>query len=136
MGLHDLHSTPALGSTLLPTEEEEEALFLPSFAQERLWFLDQFEPNNPSYNIHLMMRMQGALHLSALEESLQAIVERHEALRTTFVPVDGRPMQAIAPYLKLALSMLDLSGLSELRRGIILQHLATTIAELPFDLRR
>jgi hypothetical protein len=79
MGLDDSHSTPAVGSTLLTTEKDEEILFLSSFAQERLWFLDQLEPNNPSYNLYLLMRLQGPLHLAALEESLHTIVDRQEA---------------------------------------------------------
>src|SRR5215211_4657012 len=66
-----------------------------SFAQERLWFLDQLEPGRPTYNIPAAMRLTGPLHVMALERSLGEIVHRHEALRTTFTAADGHPVQVI-----------------------------------------
>nr|WP_211178745.1 non-ribosomal peptide synthetase [Brasilonema octagenarum] len=66
-----------------------------SFAQQRLWFLDQFEPNSPSYNIPLALRLAGTLNQAALEQSLQEIIHRHEALRTNFVSVNEQPTQII-----------------------------------------
>jgi len=59
-----------------------------SFAQERLWFLDQLEPANPSYNIPAALRLTGCLDLSALERALNEVLKRHEGLRTTFVAVE------------------------------------------------
>src|SRR3990172_11306166 len=70
-----------------------------SFAQQRLWFLDQIEPDSPLYNIPVAVRLSGALNIEALQKTLDAIVARHEVLRTTFVSVDGgpvRPVQVIA----------------------------------------
>jgi len=67
-----------------------------SFAQQRLWFLEQLEPHSPLYNIHAAFRIQGALHRAALQTALDAIVARHEALRTTFTAPDGHPVQEIA----------------------------------------
>ena len=61
----------------------------PSFGQQRLWFLDQLEPDNPSYNIPTAVRLTGQLNAAALEQSFSEIVRRHEALRTTFVVADG-----------------------------------------------
>src|SRR5438552_17543287 len=63
-----------------------------SFAQQRLWLLDQLEPRNPAYNRPAFLRLTGPLHLTALEQGLSAIVHRHEALRTTFAAVEGHPV--------------------------------------------
>src|SRR5262245_64403608 len=73
------------------------------FAQQRLWFLDQFEPGSDSYNIHSAVRLMGRLDVAALEWALNQIVHRHESLRTTFRAVNGQPMQVIAPQLTLPL---------------------------------
>jgi len=83
-----------------------------SFAQQRLWFIDQLEPGAPIYNVHVPIRLIGALNVEALEKSLSEIVRRHEALRTTF-PIKGeRPVQMIAPAEPLALPVRDLSDAS------------------------
>src|SRR5215475_4635068 len=74
-----------------------------SFAQERLWFLYQMEPENPYYNIPWVSRLEGALDVAALERSFEALVARHEGLRTTFESIDGRPAQVIAPTAPLTL---------------------------------
>jgi acyl carrier protein len=68
-----------------------------SFAQQRLWFLDQLEPGNPLYNIPQMIRLRGLLDVDALRRSLNEIVRRHEALRTRFALVDNEPAQIISP---------------------------------------
>src|SRR4051812_34914594 len=68
-----------------------------SFAQERLWFLDHFEPG--SYNIPSVARLQGSLNMSMLLRSISVLVRRHETLRTSFVVVNGRPLQSVAPDL-------------------------------------
>jgi amino acid adenylation domain-containing protein/FkbH-like protein len=105
-----------------------------SFAQQRLWFLDQLESGNPLYNIAQMLRMRGRLDLMALHRSLNQIVERHESLRTRFDLKDGEPVQIIAPHLELALPILDLSdsdhGEDELRAR------AKEEVRKPFDLAR
>ncbi|MBA3568937.1 MAG: condensation protein, partial [Pyrinomonadaceae bacterium] len=67
-----------------------------SFAQQRLWFLDQLESNSPLYNIPAAVRLTGHLNMAALEQSFNEIVRRHEALRTRFAVVDGSPVQVIA----------------------------------------
>ncbi|MCL6589239.1 MAG: amino acid adenylation domain-containing protein [Firmicutes bacterium] len=68
-----------------------------SFAQERLWFLQQFDPESPAYNIPLAIRLQGTIRVPVLERRLNQIVRRHESLRTTFRAVGGRPVQIVAP---------------------------------------
>ncbi len=105
-----------------------------SFAQQRLWFIDQLEPGGSVYNFPAAIRLKGPLNVSALKQSLDAIVKRHEALRTTFATVDGRPVQVIAPLLRLALPIVDLRDLPEAERETEIQRLATNEAQRPFDL--
>src|SRR5262249_10017871 len=66
-----------------------------SYAQQRLWFLDQLEPGGIAYNVPVAVRLRGALKVKALERALSEIVRRHEALRTRFPAVDGEPAQVI-----------------------------------------
>jgi acyl-CoA synthetase (AMP-forming)/AMP-acid ligase II/acyl carrier protein len=103
-----------------------------SFAQERLWFLDQMEPGNPAYNRPANFRLTGRLDVKALELSLSEIVRRHEALRTRFAVESGKPVQAISPARALILSLVDLRAHPE--RKIRAQELAAEEAERPFDL--
>src|SRR4051812_47304722 len=72
-----------------------------SYAQQRLWFLDQLQPGNAFYNIPQVIRLQGAVDVGVLERSLNAIVQRHEALRTIFKSEEGIAHQVILPELKL-----------------------------------
>ncbi|WP_338282406.1 condensation domain-containing protein, partial [Corallococcus caeni] len=82
-----------------------------SFAQQRLWFLNELEPGNPFYNVPVAVRMRGRLDIAALHASLNEVVRRHEALRTRFVMCDGTPFQQIVPHLTLTLAQEDLSAL-------------------------
>jgi acyl carrier protein len=82
-----------------------------SFAQQRLWFLEQLTPGHALYTIVTAMQLAGALKRAALLHSLQALVQRHEILRTTFGLSNGQPGQIIAPSLSVALPLIDLSGL-------------------------
>lgn len=107
-----------------------------SFAQQRLWFLDQLEPQSSFYNLPVAVRLGGELDLTALNASVDEIVRRHEVLRTTFVAEAGQPVQVIAPELKLAVPVVDLSDLSEEVRETAAQHLTTEEAQQPFDLAR
>ncbi len=107
-----------------------------SFAQERLWFLHQLEPRSPLYNIPAAVRLIGPLNVAALEQSLNEIIFRHEALRTTFGTVDGQPVQQIAATLAMPLSLIDLRALSEDERQTQRQYLAEAEARRPFDLVR
>ena len=105
-----------------------------SFGQQRLWFIDQLEPGNSVYNFPAAVRLKGPLNLVALEQSLNEIVKRHEALRTTFGVVDGQPVQVIAPLVTLTLPIVDLRELTETARETELQRLVTNEARRPFDL--
>src|ERR1041385_1510636 len=68
-----------------------------SFTQQRLWFLNQLEPDNAIYNVPAAVRLQGNLNIEALERTLSEIIRRHESLRTTFADVNGFPVQVIKP---------------------------------------
>jgi amino acid adenylation domain-containing protein len=107
-----------------------------SFAQQRLWFLDQFEPNSAVYNIPAAVRLSGALDVAALERSFNEVVRRHEILRTGFALVDGQPAQQIADTLTSALPLLDLSGMDESEREAEVRRRASADAQQPFDLTR
>ncbi|HVJ91897.1 MAG TPA: amino acid adenylation domain-containing protein [Labilithrix sp.] len=100
-----------------------------SFAQQRMWFLDRFEQGSTSYNIPAAVRLSGPLDVQALAASLQEIVRRHEALRTTFPSSDGRVYQAINDTFALPLPVTEVQE-SEVRR------LADEEAQKPFDLAR
>lgn len=76
-------------------------------AQERLWFLNQLEPGNPFYNVAIAVRLTGQLNIVTLERSLNEVIRRHEALRTSFPDVAGRPIQVIHPTLQVTLSIVD-----------------------------
>ena len=103
-----------------------------SFAQQRLWFLDQLEPDNPIYNIPQMTHLRGPLNVDALQRALTEIVRRHEALRTTFVATDGQPLQIINPEKQIPLPVTDLTHLPSEEREI--QRLALEEAVRPFNL--
>lgn len=105
-----------------------------SFAQQRLWFLDQMEPGNPLYNIPGAVRLKGSLNVAALEQSFNEIARRHEVLRTNFKTVDGQPVQVIASTLTLTLPMLDWQHLSNNEREAEVLRLADQEAQQPFDL--
>jgi amino acid adenylation domain-containing protein/FkbM family methyltransferase len=125
---------PALTSMRL-TRRPRPAEIPLSFAQERLWFLDQLEPGSASYNVPLALRLGGALDLPALAASLAGIAGRHETLRTTFAAGSAGPVQAIAPAGAQALPLVDLAGLREGARAEALR-LAEAEAARPFDLAR
>ena len=102
--------------------------------QEGLWFLEQLEPGKAHYNIPGAVRLQGKLDVAALEQSLGAIVERHEALRTTFGVLDGTPYQMIAPPTRFLLPLIDLQTLPLAQRELEAKLLATAEAQRAFDL--
>jgi amino acid adenylation domain-containing protein len=117
-----------------PIEPADRGAPLPlSSSQERLWFLEQLEPGGTAYNLPLALRLAGRLDPAALAAALAAVVDRHEALRTTFTVVDGRPVQGVSP-LALATPVVDLAGLA--RVAAEAARLAAALAARPFDLAR
>jgi amino acid adenylation domain-containing protein/non-ribosomal peptide synthase protein (TIGR01720 family) len=107
-----------------------------SFAQQRLWFLDQLEPGSAAYNLRVAIRMIGELNREALAWSLQEIVRRHEALRTSFASREGNAVQVIALDLKLEIEEIDLRGNSAEQRESECKRLVREEAVTPFDLTR
>ncbi|MBD2625733.1 non-ribosomal peptide synthetase [Trichormus variabilis] len=105
-----------------------------SFAQQRLWFFDQFEPGSPSYNLPRVVRLQGKLNIDALSESLNEIIKRHEILRTNFVISDGQPIQVISPSVNLTLPVIDLQNIRQQQRETELYRLAKEEAQTGFNL--
>ncbi|MCP4657450.1 MAG: amino acid adenylation domain-containing protein, partial [bacterium] len=104
-----------------------------SFAQERLWFLDLYEPGSPVYNVPVAYHLTGRLSPAALAASLRALVRRHETLRTTFR--DG-PRQHVAAELKIDLPRVDLRRLPDALRQAVAAELAREEARRPFELAR
>ena len=105
-----------------------------SFAQQRVWFIDQLEPGRPLYNVAAMYRLRGTLSVPALEKTINEIVRRHESLRTTFRDVDGQPVQVIAPELRLPLEVSVVIGAQDEQREAELQRLTREVAAQPFEL--
>jgi len=113
---------------------EEVFVFPASYAQQRLWFLDQLVPGASLYNVPTVIRLTGALNLAALELSFKAIVRRHEALRTTFDTAEGQPIQVIAPSVEISLPLIDLQELPVLAREAEAQRLIWEEIQRPFNL--
>ncbi|MCP4657718.1 MAG: amino acid adenylation domain-containing protein, partial [bacterium] len=107
-----------------------------SFAQERLWFIDRFEPDSALYNIPSVLHLQGRLDVGALARALAEIVRRHEMLRTSFGTEGGRPVERIRPAPALALPVLALDRPEEPHRRAEARRLALSEARRPFDLTR
>jgi len=107
-----------------------------SFAQQRLWFLNSLEPNNPAYNVMRAYRLAGKLDVPSLKHSLNEIIRRHEIMRTTFTIMDGKPIQVSAPVLNLPVSITDLSDLPETQRQAKVQQTLVDEAQYLFNLRQ
>ncbi|HEX8161810.1 MAG TPA: amino acid adenylation domain-containing protein [Pyrinomonadaceae bacterium] len=107
-----------------------------SFAQQRLWFIDQLEPGGPLYNMPAALRLAGRLDADALERALSEIVRRHEVLRTTFEVVGGEPAQIVHPARPHALPVVDLRDQPRADAEAELRRLAREEGRRPFDLRR
>jgi amino acid adenylation domain-containing protein/non-ribosomal peptide synthase protein (TIGR01720 family) len=105
-----------------------------SFAQERLWFLHQLDPNNPAYNIAILWRFEGQFNIPLLQHCFNQIVERHESLRTTFREDSGQPIQVIVSRQLLVLPIVDLRTLPQQSRLVEVERLAKQTASYPFDL--
>ncbi|HEX8458762.1 MAG TPA: amino acid adenylation domain-containing protein, partial [Pyrinomonadaceae bacterium] len=106
-----------------------------SYAQQRLWFLDQLESGSAAYNIPAAVRLTGALDVSALERAMGEVVWRHEVLRTTFHLRDGEPVQVIHKAQPLALRVTDISHLATEEREAEAGQLAAQEAARAFDLQ-
>ncbi len=120
----------------VPFDEEEVYVFPTSFGQRRFWFLDQFEPGSPYYNIPLAIRVKGRFDIEIFKRVIDEIIARHEILRTTFWPENGEPLQIIAPELHIDIPVVDLTHLHGNRQDDEIRRLATVEARTPFDLAK
>lgn len=105
-----------------------------SFAQQRLWFLDQLEPGQAAYNIPLALRLTGALQIAPFERALNEIIRRHDILRTTYPSSDAQPVQVIGKFESAPLPVCDLSNLSAAEQEREVGRLVHEDAQRPFDL--
>ncbi|HEX6289482.1 MAG TPA: condensation domain-containing protein, partial [Herpetosiphonaceae bacterium] len=107
-----------------------------SFAQQRLWFIDQLQPGSATYNLLSALRLTGPLDAAALSQALNVVVQRHETLRTTFIQgaADEQPLQVVAPTLTLTLPISDLTGVELREREAAIQRWMLDEARRPFDL--
>lgn len=150
--LRDLFETPTIaglaerivcarresaGVALAPIVPQPRTGLLPvSYAQQRLWFLERLAPDRALYNLPAALRLRGRLDVTALQASLDAIVARHEVLRTRIVAVDGVPMQQIDPPAPLPLPLIDLSDQTATQREEEVRRVVAAEAQAPFDLAR
>ncbi len=142
----DPRQSRAVDSGLPGAEQEPGGRFIPrrspdsrapaSFAQGRLWYIDQWQPNSPLYNMHAVYRLGGPLDVALLDRCLTEIARRHEVLRTRFVAPDGAPVQVVEPPGSVASSLLDLSSNSLEENEGRLQGLLTSLVRQSFRLDR
>ncbi len=136
-GLADLIPADAGGGGLPAIQAVSRDQSLPlSFAQQRLWFLNEFDPESAEYVSPFMVRLHGALDLDALNVALTALVARHESLRTTFDAADGQGVQIVHPPYDVRVPVLDLSELPEQQRDNELSKMLGHEVTCPFDLSR
>ena len=114
---------------------EEAVVFPTSYAQRRMWFMDQFEPGSPYYNIPMAMRLKGKFDYKIFERTINEIIRRHESLRTTFASIDGNPVQVITESFTLDMPIIDLSGV-QTENEIRIKDLAREEARKPFDISK
>jgi amino acid adenylation domain-containing protein/non-ribosomal peptide synthase protein (TIGR01720 family) len=123
------------GNSQQPIAPVDRSLPVPlSYSQQRMWFLWQMEPDSPAYNVGGMVRLQGRLDIECFEAALQALIQRHETLRTTFPSIDGVACQKVAGHSHLRVEWQDVSALEPQVRAQRLQALADSEAHRPFDL--
>src|SRR5689334_9740533 len=107
-----------------------------SFAQQRLWFLDQLEPGSTAYNMPTGLRLLGKLNVTSLERSFTEVVRRHEVLRTRIESVAGTPAQVLMPAESVHLPVVDLRAIGDEERAAVVRQMAMDEAQRVFDLSR
>ena len=131
--LQAMQAKPKLNAPSIPRVSRNGKLPL-SFAQERLWLLEQLQPGSLAYHTPAAIRLNGSLDLAALEQALNEILRRHEVFRTTFTVVDGQPFAAIAPFQYMKLPVINLCELPDPSRSFKLQQLSAQWGKKLFDL--
>src|SRR6185295_18717976 len=117
----------------IPRREQDRPAPL-SFAQERLWFIDQLQPGSPAYNLPEVFPFYGRLDVTVLARAWNEIVRRHETLRTRVAVEGGRPVQRIEPHRATVLPVVDLSGIADGQRRSELDRIFAEQVRRPFDL--
>ena len=121
----------------IPPRADQGPRVTASYAQSRLWFMWRLEPNSPAYNMSSALELEGPLDERVLGRTFDALIQRHEALRTLFVPAaDGQPLQSIHAHQPLALSVEEVSHLRGRERDERVRELVRLTAEQQFDLVR
>ncbi|GLV55537.1 hypothetical protein KDH_23810 [Dictyobacter sp. S3.2.2.5] len=129
-----IDATPISGSGIVRVEQRPAPLPL-SFAQEQLWFQEQLHPDSSAYTIPCILSLRGQLDIAVLTRCWQILFARHEALRTTFEKIDGKPVQNILPPSASPLPYLDLSGMSEEERQAACEEAIEQTTNWHFDLQ-
>ena len=125
----------ALLAKLLAKKGKSVKTFPLSFAQQRLWFLYQMEPEDCAYNIPVAVRLTGELNVEAFEQSVNAVIERHETLRTSFTTIKGEPKQVVSPKLTLITTVVDLqTDRKREEETTLINQFAREEAQTPFNL--
>ena len=126
----------SLLAQLLKKKSAQPRLVPTSFAQQRLWFLDQLEPGSATYNIPMALRLTGRLDYATLQRTINELLRRHETLRTGFAVVELEPVQVILPAATIELEVVELSGLTEAEREAAVAGQVREQAGQPFELSR
>src|SRR3954452_18373138 len=120
-----------------PSSTQEMICFSSSFAQQRLWFIDQMTPGKATYNLPGALRVTGKLDVAVLKKALEEVLRRHETLRTRFVSVQGEAQQVIEDQVKVQLPIVDSTSIAgEQEREAEAVRLAQEEAREPFDLKQ
>ncbi|MBC1239444.1 MULTISPECIES: non-ribosomal peptide synthetase [Nostoc] len=127
-------TTDALPSLSFIQQDKNTSHYPLSFSQQGLWFINQLTPDTPTYNIPIVINFKGCINFTALQDSLNEIIRRHELLRTSFTLINGQPVQVINQAVPVTLAVEDLRSLSENERIQEAKRLATEFAQQPFDL--
>ncbi|HEX2643452.1 MAG TPA: condensation domain-containing protein, partial [Thermoanaerobaculia bacterium] len=122
-----------LQAPILPQPRDRDGYVL-SFAQERLWLIDQIEPGNIAYNVPTALRVRGTLDPAVAAASFTEVARRHQTLRTTFASAGGRPVQRISPHAPVPVPLIDLSALPAAVREPESRRVVVEESGLPFDL--
>src|SRR5580704_12155289 len=112
-----------------------QAAFPASFAQQRLWFLDQLEPGTAAYNLPRAFRITGPLNVDILTRAFQIVIYRHASLRTVFDSVDGDARQIVLPKVDVIIPIVDLARFPENEREAEALRIASEEGKKPFDLK-
>lgn len=121
-------------SLFIPKQPKDKNRFPLSFAQERLWYLEQLDPGTAVYNFPFTLVFEGRFNAPALEQALNEVIRRQEALRTSFTTLEGQPVQVIAEHISIKLPVIDLCSLSQEEADKETERLVSEIINTPFDL--